>query len=110
MSHRAAICCLLLYAAVMTWARAQEFDERSIPEPTSFASAVAHSGAEVRVIGGTHRVKGTDSGAAIEAVELAGSQAERLRGVRVSLEGPGGKDQMYLDAGQAAQLRDELLS
>jgi hypothetical protein len=87
---------------------AREFDERSIPEPSQLGVVASDSDAQVIAIGSSRRIESSESTAEIAVVEVVASDGERQRGVRVSLESAGGTDEIYLDSGQAAQLRDEL--
>jgi hypothetical protein len=92
----------------VTVAHAQEFDERSMPEPTDLAVEASNPGAQVREFAASRKVESGDSSAEIDAVEVIAPGGVRLPGVRVSLQHSGDSDQIYLDAAQARQFRDEL--
>ena len=83
MNKPSVLCCALPYALAVTVAvHAQEFDERSIPEPTVLAVEASTPGAQVREIAEPRRVESGNSGAEIDAVEVIAPGHARLRGVR----------------------------
>jgi hypothetical protein len=89
---------------------AQDPNERSVPEPTRLNSVVLDSGTEPRVVGSQTRLESRESIAEIAAVIVRSSSGEHHRGIRVSLKNSSQVDQLYIDVGEAAQLRDEFAS
>lgn len=98
------VCTLALQALL-----AQAFDEKSIPEPTILSVAAAEATANIVVIGSPRLVESDDSLAEIAVVEVASSNDTPLRGVRIDLERGDHMAELYLDAHQVDQFRNELV-
>lgn len=95
---------LLLQAALVG---AEDFGENSIPEPTQFSVVVSDAGEDAIVVDGPIRIGSDDSKVNLTVIEVATADGKRLRGVRLLLQNASQDDNLYLDANQVDQLRDE---
>jgi hypothetical protein len=106
-NFRSSVPSLVVLTVIPRLLLAQDFDERSVSEPTRLSGVALDSGAETRVVGTQALVESRESIAQIAAVLVLSSDGEHHRGVRVSLKNSSQADQLYIDVGEAAQLRDE---
>ena len=100
---------LLAFTLALLALPALAFDEASIPEPTILSVAAAEATANIVVIGVPRLVESDDSLAEIAVVEVASSNHTSLRGVRIDLERGDHMAELYLNADQVAQFRNELV-
>ena len=106
MNIKSSVPCLVVLGVIPNLLFAQDFDERSVSEPTRLSDVALDAGADTRAVGTQALVESRESIAQIAAVLLR-SHGEHHRGVRVSLKNPSQVDELYIDVGEAAQLRDE---
>lgn len=106
MNLRTPVPSLVVLAVTPNLLLAQDFDEKTVSEPTRLGVVALDAGADTRVVGTQGLVESPESIARIAAVLLS-SHGKQHRGVRVSLKNSSQVDQFYIDVGEAAQLRDE---
>jgi len=99
------ICLLVLLPAI---AGAQSFGGQSMPEPTRLAVAASDPDASVVRIGTAGRIERNGESIAVGAIDVSVS-GQTERGIELTLTSGRRSDALYLDMGQVAQLREELL-
>jgi hypothetical protein len=85
---------LVVLAVIPKLLIAQDFDERSVLEPTRLSRVALDSGAETQAVGTPALVESRESIAQIAAVRVK-SNGEHHRGVRVSLKTSNQADHLY---------------
>ncbi len=88
---------LLTLVAAPVWVQAQPFNDNAIPEPTQLHAVAADPDvdADVIMIGSPSQIESSGSTAEIAAVEIVTSDGERRRGVTISLESGGERNDIY---------------
>jgi len=89
---------------------AQTTEAFSIPEPTDFSVFVSSENVVETVIERGSSIAGGDSFAEVSAVKTTVNGEDDRQGVRISLRQGNRTDRIYLDARQASQLKQEILS
>jgi hypothetical protein len=103
---RSSVPCHVILALIPNLLLAQDFGERPVLDPTRLSGFALAAGADTRVVGAQAAVESRDSIAEITSI-LVNSHGEHHRGVRVSLKDSSQVEELYIDVGEAAQLRDE---
>ncbi len=98
----------LIYAFSSVPAESQFAEETSVPEPTQLHTAALADRSELVWSELLGEIKSADARAAIAAIEVEGSDGERVRGVKITLENSMSADHIYITDSLLSNLRDEL--
>lgn len=99
---------ILTYALSSVPAISQLAEEISVPEPTQLHATATAAGSELvwsEVVGD---IKSADANAEVSAIEVEGSNGDRVRGVSITLENSTTSDQIYIPDSLLSNLRNEL--
>ena len=89
-------------------AESQLAEEISVPEPTQLHTVATATDSKLIWAEALGDIKSTDANAAITAIEVEGSDGERVRGLKIVLENSTSSDQLYITDSLLANLREEL--
>lgn len=98
----------MTYAFSSMPAQGQLAEEVSVPEPTQLHAVALGDGAELVWSELLGEIESADARAAITAIEVEGSDGERVRGVKIKLENSTSTDQIYITDSLLSNLRNEL--
>lgn len=110
MNTRALVLGLVTLGVIIDTPVAQEFDERSIPEPSKLTRLALNAGTDVHTIGRAAVVESLEAAANVAAVQLRTPDGTSHSGLRVELRTAADSELLYIDAAEAAQLRNEFAS
>jgi hypothetical protein len=80
----------------------------TIPDPTQLQTAVLGDSSELVWSEALGKIESADASATVSAIEVAGPDGERVRGVKVFLENSASTDQIYLTDSLLSDFRDAL--
>ena len=106
MTHAKSYSLLLIAPLVCASLQSQAGD----PSPQNYQQATLRPGVSENTIGKPIRIESSESTATISTVLLLTSDAQPHPGTRVVLSGTSGANDLYIDANDAAHLREEFAS